>query len=119
MGRPVVRWELWSEDPDRLADFYREVFDCEIRHLPEMDYRLVETGGDGGIDGGMMTPQQGPWPGNMAFYIDVDDLETYAERIGAAGGTVVVEAIEVPGVGWMSLFEDPDGRALGMWKRLE
>ena len=48
---------------------------------PEMDYRLVETGGDGGINGGIMKPKEGPWPGNLAFYIDVDDLEAYCEKI--------------------------------------
>ncbi len=48
MGRPVVHWELWSEDPKRLSDFYKDVFDWEIRHIPEMDYHLVETKGEGG-----------------------------------------------------------------------
>jgi predicted enzyme related to lactoylglutathione lyase len=64
-----------------------------------------------------MKPQQGPWPGNMAFYIDVDDLATYRERIVDAGGKIIVEEQMVPGVGSFSLFEDPDGRVLGMWKQ--
>ncbi len=34
-----------------------------------------------------------------------------------AGGKMVVHQMEFPGVGWLSLFEDPDGRVLGMWKR--
>ncbi|MEE9169678.1 MAG: VOC family protein [bacterium] len=115
MGRPVVHWELWSEDPKRLSDFYKDVFDWEIRHIPEMDYHLVETKGEGGIDGGIMTPKQGPWPGNMAFYIDVDDIEAYCEKILKAGGKVVVERMDVPEVGAFALFEDPDGRVLGIW----
>ncbi len=118
MGRPVVHWELWSEDPDKLAGFYRDVFDWNIRNIPEMNnYHLVETGGEGGINGGIMKPQQGPWPGNLAFYIDVDDLGTYREKIKAAGGKVVVEEQEVPGVGMFALFQDPDGRVLGIWKQ--
>jgi predicted enzyme related to lactoylglutathione lyase len=32
---------------------------------------------------------------------------------------VVVDKMEVPGVGWLSLFEDPDGRVLGLWKQGE
>jgi predicted enzyme related to lactoylglutathione lyase len=86
MGRPVVHWELWSEDPEMVSEFYKKVFDWEIRHIPEMNYHLVETGGTGGIKGGIMKPQAGPWPGKMAFYIDVDDLDAYAERIKSAGG---------------------------------
>ena len=34
MGRPVVHWEFWSDDPDRTSRFYQEVFDWQIRTLP-------------------------------------------------------------------------------------
>lgn len=117
MGRPVVHWEFWSQEPERVSNFYKDVFDWEIRLIPEMNYHLVETGGEGGINGGIMTPQKGPWPGNLALYIDVDDLDTYTEKIKAAGGKIVVDKMDVPGVGQLSLFEDPDGRVLGMWQQ--
>lgn len=117
MGSPVVHWEFWSKDPEKVGEFYAKVFDWNIRPIPEMNYRLVETGGEGGINGGIMTPQKGPWPGKMAFYISVDDLAPYREKIVEAGGKVVVEQQDVPGVGSFSLFEDPDGRVLGIWKR--
>ena len=117
MGQPVVHWELWSKDPERIGAFYAQVFGWNINHIPALDYRLVETGGQGGINGGIMKPQDGPSPGNMAFYIDVDDLTAYAEKVRAAGGRMIVERMEVPGIGALSLFEDPDGRVLGMWKQ--
>lgn len=60
MGRPAVHWEFWTEDPNRVSDFYKRVFDWEIRSIPALDYRLVETGGSGGINGGIMKPQAGP-----------------------------------------------------------
>lgn len=117
MGRPVVHWELWSGEPEKISDFYRNVFDWEVRLIPDLNYRIVETGGEGGINGGIMTPRKGPWPGNLALYIDVDDLDTYSEKIREAGGKMVVDRMDVPGVGQLSLFEDPDGRILGMWKK--
>lgn len=81
-----------------------------------MDYHFVDTQG-GGINGGIMKPKDGPWPGNMAFYIDVDDLASYRKRITETGGKILVEEQEVPGMGWFSLFSDPDGRVLGIWKQ--
>ena len=119
MGQPVVHWELWSEDPDRISNFNKQVFDWQIRNIPEMNYHMVETGGKGGINGGIMKPQAGPWPGKLALYIDVDDLDAYAAKIKAAGGKIVVDKMDVPGVGQLSLFEDPDGRVLGMWKQIK
>ena len=32
------------------------------------------------------------------------------------GGKVVLDEQEVPGMGWFSLFSDPDGRVMGIWK---
>ena len=115
MGNPVVHWELWSKDPAKVSDFYARVFDWKVNHMPEMQYRIVETGGQG-IGGGIMQPQEGPWPGNMAFYILVDDLAAYRKRIVDAGGKVVVEEQQVPGMGSFALFSDPDGRVMGIWK---
>ena len=119
MGRPVVHWEFWSEDPARTSEFYTRVFDWKIQHIPQMDYHSVVTGGEGGINGGIFKPKKGPWPAPLSFYIDVDDLDAYAMKIKAAGGKVVVDKQDVPGVGQFSLFEDPDGRVLGMWKQLK
>jgi predicted enzyme related to lactoylglutathione lyase len=119
MGSPVVHWELWSKDPVKVSAFYEKAFGWKIQHIPEMNYRLVETGGSGGINGGIMTPQEGPWPGNMAFYIDVDDLAAYRKKIVAAGGKVIVEEMQVPGIGAFALFSDPDGRVMGLWKQIK
>ncbi len=60
MGSPVVHWEMWSEDPTRVADFYKQAFDWDINHIVEMDYHMVNTGGKGGINGGIMKPKKGP-----------------------------------------------------------
>ncbi len=53
----------------------------------------------------------------MAFCIDVDDLAAYREKIVAAGGKIIVEEMAVPDMGSFSLFADPEGRVLGIWKQ--
>jgi len=113
----VVHWELWSKNPEAISTFYSKVFGWDVQHIPQMNYRLVQTGGEGGINGGIMTPQEGPWPGNMAFYISVNDLDASAATIKSAGGKILVDKQTVPGMGAFSLFEDPDGRVLGIWKQ--
>src|SRR5204863_10212708 len=111
-------WEFWSQDPAKVSQFYEKVFDWKIKDMPEIKYRLVETGGKGGINGGIFRPDRsGPWPGNMSLYIDVDDLDTYGKRVVDSGGKILVERQEVPGMGYFSLFSDPEGRVLGLWKR--
>ena len=120
MGRPVVHWELMSKDPGKVSDFYANVFDWKIQHRPELNYRIVDTGAQAGINGGIVKPErEGPWPGNMTLYIDVDDLAAYRKRVVEAGGKIHVEEQEVPGMGTFSLFTDPEGRMMGLWKQLK
>ena len=115
MGNPVVHWELMSKDPAKVAAFYEKIVGWKIQHIPEMNYRLVETGGEGGINGGILKPERaGPWPGNMTLYIDVDDLAAYRKRIVAEGGNIHVEEQDVPGMGAFTLFTDPEGRMIGI-----
>jgi uncharacterized protein len=117
MGNPVVHWELMSKDPEKVSAFYQQVFDWRIQHRPELNYRIVETGSKVGINGGIVKPdREGPWPGNMLVYIAVDDLAAYRKRVVAAGGQIHVEEQDVPGMGAFSLFTDPEGRMMGLWK---
>jgi predicted enzyme related to lactoylglutathione lyase len=117
MGRPVIHWELWTNNREKLSDFYAKTFNWKVKANDETKYNLVETGAKNGINGGIMTPQRkGPWPGNMSFYIEVDDLAAYSKRIVAAGGKIVSEEQKVPGMGSYVLFHDPEGRVMGLWK---
>jgi predicted enzyme related to lactoylglutathione lyase len=120
MGNPVVHWELMSKEPEKVAKFYAKLFDWKIDHRPEFNYRIVDTGAQGGmagINGGIVKPDKpGPWPGNMLFYILVDDLAAYRTKVVAAGGKICVEEHKVPGMGKFALFTDPEGRMMGLWK---
>ena len=117
MGNPVVHWELMSNDPAGVAAFYAKIFGWKVKHMPELNYRTVETGSKDGINGGILKPErEGPWPGNQIFYVGVDDLAKYRKKIVAAGGKIHVEEQEVPGIGWLSLFTDPEGRMNGLFK---
>ncbi len=116
MGNPVVHWEFWSKEPEKISNFYANVFDWKIEHMPELNYRVVTTGGEGGINGGIIKPQhEEPWPGKMALYIAVDNLEQYVQKVKEAGGKIHIERQEVPGMGAFALFEDPDGRVNALW----
>jgi predicted enzyme related to lactoylglutathione lyase len=63
MGKAVVHWELMSKDPARVSEFYETVFDWKVQHMPELNYRIVDTGSEDGINGGIVKPgREGPWP---------------------------------------------------------
>src|SRR5438270_12589962 len=117
MGRPVVHWEFMSKDPEKVSDFYANIFGWKVRHIPQLDYRLVETGAKGpmrGINGGILKPErEAPWPGNMLFYVLVDDLAAHRKKIVHPRAVIHDEQQEVPGMGWLALFTDLDVRLHG------
>ena len=120
MGSPIQHFEFWSSDPERLSSFYSKVFGWNIQAMPEMNYHIIDTASEGPtIGGGMVTPEEGAWPGNMTFYITVPELGPARDQVLAAGGKILLERQDIPNVGSFALFEDPDGRVLGIWQEAE
>jgi len=117
MGQPVVHFEFWTKSPERIGEFYASAFGWTITHLPEMNYWVTNSGEKAGINGGFFTPQEGAWPGNICLYIAVPHLGEAVDRVKAAGGKMLVERQDVPGMGAFALFQDPDGRVNGIWEQ--
>ncbi|SOC47623.1 hypothetical protein SAMN05660748_0923 [Blastococcus aggregatus] len=55
-------------------------------------------------------------PPSWTTYFATDDAAATAQRIRAAGGTVVVEPMEIGPVGTMVIALDPQGNAFGLWQ---
>ncbi len=115
----IVHIEIPSEDPDKAAKFYKEVFDWETTKWEgAMPYWLVKTGPDDerGIDGAFMDSANN---NRLTYVLDVDDVDTYVAKVQQHGGTVVMPKDAVPGVGWLAYFEDLDGNLFGIMQRDE
>lgn len=120
MGNPVVHFELMSGDPARIGAFYEQTFGWSLQPRPELNYTIVDTKAAApmqGIGGGIVKPDHPePWPAKLTMYILVDDLDAYGRRIVAAGGRLLIEKQEVPGMGALTIFSDPEGRMMGLWR---
>ena len=116
MGQPEVHWEFWSENPKGVADFYRKVFEWNIRAIPDLDYLLVETGGTGGINGGILNVP-GYKPGAWVNYVNVQSLDQSVEKALKLGANVTKPKSPVPGMGWFAMLTDPQGNAFAMFQQ--
>jgi predicted enzyme related to lactoylglutathione lyase len=112
-----VHFEVSAADPERAAAFYRQAFGWSAQRwsagegAPE--YWLLSTGEGDGIDGGMTRRGETSFPGTTVT-ISVGDLAATLRSVQAAGGAVLVAAMEVPGVGLLAYCSDPDGNAFGV-----
>ena len=115
MGQPVVHFEIAGKDAAKLQSFYSELFDWKVNVNEQMGYGVVETGGEGGINGGIFTPPDDTPPYTM-FYIHVDDLQAQLTRIESLGGKTVMAPMELPGEGAsVAMFSDLDGNRVGLF----
>jgi uncharacterized protein len=64
-----------------------------------------------------MAPQQDPTdPPRWTTYFATDDADASAARIADAGGSVVVEPMDVGPMGRMAIARDPQGNPFGLWQ---
>jgi uncharacterized protein len=77
-------------------------------------YRMFQRGGQN--VGGLMKHMQEGQPTAWSTYFSVADADETAEKIKAAGGSVVVEPMDVLDIGRMGVFADPTGAVFGIWQ---
>ena len=121
----VSHFEIYANNPEKLANFYTQLFDCDVQHMPEMDYRLVksvDTGADnrpttvGAINGGIAKRPQGYGVNGAVNYVMVDSIEKYVDKAQKLGATPTKGKTAVPGMGWFAMFTDPEGNHFAVFK---
>ena len=122
---PVVHFEMPAEDRKRMADFYTRAFGWQTKQLGlEMgEYVLVTTTETdenrmvkkpGTINGGFFQKTADKGSQHPSIVIQVDDIKESMKKVSAAGGKVVGEPMEIPGVGSYVSFMDTEGNRVSM-----
>jgi predicted enzyme related to lactoylglutathione lyase len=121
---PVVHFEMPYGDRERMAKFYESSFSWRTQMLGEDmgNYVLattVETDEKGpkrpgAINGGFY-PHKPDWPAQYpSIVIAVDDIKESISKVTDAGGKVLGEPMEIPGVGLYVAFADTEGNRVSM-----
>ncbi|MGE0487107.1 MAG: VOC family protein [Gammaproteobacteria bacterium] len=108
-----IWYELLTTDANAAETFYGNVIGWTASDSGQVgvDYRLLATAD--GHAGGMMqlTPDMTAGGARPAWfgYIAVNDVDDSVASITAAGGSVYMPAMDIPGVGRIALLADPQG----------
>jgi uncharacterized protein len=110
-----THFELASNDLERTAEFYRDVFGWQIQRWEgPVDYWMVTTGDENspGINGGLMQTS-GEFKGTINTIV-VDDIDGAISRVLAHGGEIVFPKDAIPGIGYQAYFKDNSGIIVGL-----
>ena len=125
---PVVHFEMPATDRKRMSEFYEKTFGWQTKMMgPEMgDYVTVTTTESddngpkkpGAINGGFFLKKE-DWPAqNPSVVIAVEDIKASMKDVTKAGGKVLGEPMEIPGVGQYVSFFDTEGNRVSMLQPL-
>jgi predicted enzyme related to lactoylglutathione lyase len=121
----VAHFEIYADDPDKLARFYEDLFDWSIEPMSGMDYRWIKTvetdekgrpTQSGGINGGMLKRPQGFDGRAWINYVNVDSVDAAIDRAARLGAKVMKGKSPVPRMGWFAMFVDPQGNPFAVWQ---
>ena len=121
-GRAFPWHELYVPDVQAAIDFYTNALGMGTQDMdagPMGIYKMFTVNGTA-VAGSMSTTSQElashNIPPHWAVYMSVDDVDARLEKVKAAGGTVVVDPMDIPDVGRMALIADPQGAHIWLYK---
>jgi uncharacterized protein len=125
---PVVHFEMPYDNRERMAKFYQTTFGWQTKTLGEdMGHYVVATTTEsdesgpkrpGAINGGFYSRNPN-WPAqHPSIVIAVDDIQASAKKVRDAGGKVLGDPMEIPGVGQYVSFTDTEGNRVSLLQPL-
>ena len=112
--------DMMSPDVDASTAFYTGLFgwDAQDRFDDDGNRIYTELSRDGhnvaGL-GGQMGEMQGA-PAVWNTYIATSDVDVTSKAVEAAGGTVMMPAMDVMSAGRMAIYADPTGAVFSVWQ---
>ena len=117
MTGSVTHFEIYAEEPAKLANFYRGVFEWRLDKAPGVDYWRIQTksaaatGFSGGLTHRPIVGTRGWMP--YVHVTSLGDAVAAAERLGAA---VLRPKTAVPKTAWYAVLADPEGNIFAVWQ---
>jgi predicted enzyme related to lactoylglutathione lyase len=114
MSNPIIHVEMVGNDHGELAAWYARHFGWTTQSFPELNYTSAATSDTPGTGVGFGTVSEGHPIGTIYCYIYTDNLDGTLAALLADGATILAPRMEVPTVGAMVWFRDPDGNPMAL-----
>lgn len=122
---PVIHFEMPAEDRKRMSNFYTQAFGWKTQQMGEDmgNYVIaITTESDengrpkrpGAINGGFFQKTDDKPAQYPSIVIAVEDIKKQIKDVESAGGKVLGEPWDIPGVGLYVSFIDTEGNRVGM-----
>ena len=113
----VTHFEIYGEEPGKLADFYRKVFGWRIEQMPGVNYWRIQSGSAESkpLHGGL-TYRAIPDLNGWMLFVNVTSLDETVALVQRLGGSIVRPKTAVPKTAWVTILADPARNIFGVWQ---
>ncbi len=126
---PVIHFEMPAVDRKRMSEFYTKTFGWQTQILGEEmgGYVLAGTTESdekgrpktpGTINGGFYQKTEDPLSHAPSVVIGVENINEHMKKVTVAGGKIIGEPMDIPGVGKYVSFTDTEGNRVSMLQPL-
>ena len=107
--------DLATPDLEGAKAFYSALFGWEYSEAETDSTPYVMATKNGLVAAGIGVMEDDV-PNVWSTYFAVDNADVTAENIKKAGGSLLMEIMDIPGAGRMAFATDPTGAAFGIWE---
>ncbi|MCX5516716.1 hypothetical protein C3941_17720 [Kaistia algarum] len=117
MAGRLSNFEIYGDEPEKLAGFYSSLFGWQIDRVEGVDYWRISINAEatapttGGIARRPSFGQRG-W---MNF-VEVDSVDETVEAAVREGGSILKRKTAVPKTAWHAVIADPAGNTCLVWQ---
>jgi predicted enzyme related to lactoylglutathione lyase len=113
MAAPVVWFEVAGRDLGTLTNFYEGLFGWKIDAANPMKYGMVDTGGPGGIPGGIFAAGADAEE-YVTFYVAVPNINASLKDAEKRGAKVLQPRTALDNGPTIAMLADPEGHRIGL-----
>ncbi|MGE5594404.1 MAG: VOC family protein [Hyphomicrobiales bacterium] len=116
MDSPIVHFQVASSNPEKMAEWLREVFEWEVGDGAQPGAVMnIATGWSDDIQvSGTLLPLHEGAPGYVAVYVRVRDLWATVQRAAERGAEVRVPRMSIPNGPDIAVIAHPEGQVFGI-----
>jgi uncharacterized protein len=118
MANPVVWFEIAATDLERAKAFYATVFGGDFQYVEVGPTKMYMFQGDSSLPGAsgalVQSPDNTVSTDGVTIYFSSSDITTELDRVGGAGGQVIVPKTSIGEFGFIAMFIDTEGNRIGI-----
>lgn len=109
--------EIYGDDPEKLAAFYRSIFGWRVERIEGIDYWRIHADPEdtASVTGGI-TRRPRDDPGGWLQFVNTESIDEAIAEAQRLGARLVRPKTAVPRTAWVAVMTDPAGNHFAIWQ---